>query len=61
MLLLTGAALLAGAPSDQGFVLSLSGALRMVAALSLGLSALAWLIDPDGPGDPLLRTQRHFA
>jgi potassium efflux system protein len=48
MLLLTGAALLAAAPSDQGFVLSLSGALRMVAALSLGLSALAWLIDPDG-------------
>ena len=33
MLLLTGAALLAAAPSDQGFVLSLSGALRMVAAL----------------------------
>ncbi len=48
LLLWTGAALLATAPADQGFVLSLSGALRMVASLLLGLSALAWLIDPDG-------------
>ena len=48
LVLWTGAALLSTAPTDQGFVLSLSGALRMVAALLLGLSSLAWLIHPDG-------------
>ena len=48
LVLWTGAALLSTAPTDQGFVLSLSAALRMVAALLLGLSSLAWLIHPDG-------------
>ncbi|MGA8391349.1 MAG: mechanosensitive ion channel domain-containing protein [Burkholderiaceae bacterium] len=48
LVLWTGAALLSTAPTDQGFVLSLSLALRMVATLLLGLSSLVWLIDPDG-------------
>lgn len=48
LLLWTGATLLSMATEVQDFGLALAGALRGVAAVLLGLSAVAWLIEPDG-------------